>query len=1145
MTIKQTFVTRSLYILWISVVACGWMNAQAQAQLPQTRLYAISPSGGQAGDVVELNLTSGEDLEEITQLRFTHPGISAAPKMVLVEGVETPAANSFLVTIEKDVPPGVYEVACGGLWGFSNPRRFVVGTRPEVIEAANNRTPETAASLTIGEVVNGSMKTSTDVDWFRFSAQPGQRIVFDCWAERIDSRMNAVLAVYDATGRRRLATSRNVKGDDPVLVFDVPTAGPYLLKLHDLTYRSGNEMTYRLEAHTAPYVEFAYPPVATAGSTSPFTLYGYNLPNGRRTGQILRGVELEAIDVEITAPHECDSLQVEQRVAPAGLGTDAFSYRFQAGTQTTNPIRIGLTSEPVLREHEPNDAAQQAHTTDLPVTIAGQFAKPGDQDVSRFTGQAGQSVTVEVIAERMGSPVDPVLVLERVVTRPDQSDEMIAVSVQDDNAASLNQNVFETRTGDPVLTFKLPETGLYQITLRDRYWETRGDASLLYRLSVRPSRPDFRVVAVPGPPTSGQVTPATLRCNDRFPVTVYAFRQDGYDGEIRIVPESLPPGVLCDGALIRSGASYATLILTAVEETSPTWQAATFTAEGKSTDSDGHQSLLAHPVRSAAVVWGFHGVFPAVCRLTQQFPVSLQAEPAPYQLATTATTIEVFQGSTVEFPVTAARSDAAHEAIRLNLQELPAQVTVDSSTTTIAKDADQQLLRLTVGDAVPAGTYPVWIQSESEVSYRRNPQAAERQKTALAAATQSANAARDTAQNATKAKSEAIRLLGLANKKVQQAQATAVATQQVADAARTLLDKFTIAQRESADVLTVAEQELSAENQRLAQAQARQRVHEETVATADADNRQAARVLSEARAMVTSLQTPEAPAESSEPKTELPGTESTVETPLAAAQRALQLAETQAATASAARETAVLKQKTDKVEFDAVAALHAASMKRHNEAFQASESARQSLVTQKQTLAQAELAARAAQQALMAAQSDAAAAERERSLAEAAEAAAATTASNLEGVRRHLEMKANEAAHAAEPRAVTASIPSSTVLIKILPAPLKLAAEPLNQGTIGIDGTLGIKVNVQRQNEFDGPVEVTVLETAGESNALQSESLQLTATQQTGVLRLTSANGFRPGNSYQLMIKAAAHSSGRKCVVDVPLCVTIPGQSGL
>mgnify|MGYP000945825273 CR=1 FL=1 len=74
---------------------CGWvlLCGNAFAQLPQTRAFSIYPMGWQAGQSCDLVITSGTDLEDISQLLFSHPGITAKPKTQDVNGKPQPISD--------------------------------------------------------------------------------------------------------------------------------------------------------------------------------------------------------------------------------------------------------------------------------------------------------------------------------------------------------------------------------------------------------------------------------------------------------------------------------------------------------------------------------------------------------------------------------------------------------------------------------------------------------------------------------------------------------------------------------------------------------------------------------------------------------------------------------------------------------------------------------------------------------------------------------------------------------------------------------------------------------------------------------------------------------------------------------------------
>src|SRR5262249_36216498 len=140
------------------------------------------------------------------------------------------------------------------------------------------------------------------VDCFRFSAKQGERVLIDCWAQRIDSKADGTLILYDAKGTE-LDRSLDVHGRDPFIDFAVPADGQYTVELHDFLYKGGPDYFYRLSLSTAPYIDFVYPCAGEPGKKSKFTLYGRNLPGGTpEPAVVVNGRVLDKLEVEIELP---------------------------------------------------------------------------------------------------------------------------------------------------------------------------------------------------------------------------------------------------------------------------------------------------------------------------------------------------------------------------------------------------------------------------------------------------------------------------------------------------------------------------------------------------------------------------------------------------------------------------------------------------------------------------------------------------------------------------------------------------------------------------------------------------------------------------------------------------------------------------
>jgi hypothetical protein len=104
---------------------------------------------------------------------------------------------------------------------------------------------------------------------------------------------------------------------------------------------------------------------------------------------------------------------------------------------------------------------------------------------------------------------------------------------------------------DSLLHFEVPADGEYQLRLSD----VRGKLAHTpaYRLIARRTDEDFRLSFAPRNPN---VPPGSA-----IPLTVTAFRMDGFDGPISVSLEGLPPGVTATPALIAPGQTSAVVLL--------------------------------------------------------------------------------------------------------------------------------------------------------------------------------------------------------------------------------------------------------------------------------------------------------------------------------------------------------------------------------------------------------------------------------------------------------------------------------------------------------------------------------------------------------------------------------------------------------
>jgi hypothetical protein len=543
----------------------------AFAQLPQAKLFAVYPMGAQQGVPTEVTLANGTDLDEAARLIFNHPGIKAEQKTVDANGQKTPVANTFIVSVDASVPEGVYEVRSLGRFGASNPRSFVVGSRPEVNETEPNNTREQSMPIEWNTTVNARTDPS-GFDYFKLTGKAGQRLIAVCVASRIDSKARPEVELYDSSGRRMAAAGWR-RFQDVVLDVPLPADGDYYLRVNDQLYGGSNDHFYRLSVTTGPYIDFALPPSGIPGSNTQITLFGRNLPGGQPAGVSVNGRPLEKVAVSVPFPADIETTQVADNLLNAQGSLDAFTFVWKSPVGNSNPITLFQTTLPVVLEQEPNDTPAQAQKITVPSEIAGQFQVRGDFDFFTFEAKAKDVYWIEAFADRLGTLADPYVTLDRI-NKDDQGNETVQrITAQDDTGTNLVPNFFETLNDDPAFQFVVPADGTYRVSIRDRYYESRGDARLVYRLVIRKETPDFRVVVVPEAPQPANnnnpvaaTYPTNLRKGENLSCRVVAFRTDGFNGTIDVTAENLPPGITCKGTSIGPGQTNSTIVFSAAED---------------------------------------------------------------------------------------------------------------------------------------------------------------------------------------------------------------------------------------------------------------------------------------------------------------------------------------------------------------------------------------------------------------------------------------------------------------------------------------------------------------------------------------------------------------------------------------------------
>jgi hypothetical protein len=750
---------RGLLLALLCAALCAApSSAQLPPTLPNPRLNWLFPAGGQVGKSFELTV-GGDDLDGARELVFSHRGLAARLKMGpagLGQTGPQPVHGTFIVSIAPEVPSGVYELRVLGKFGLSNPRAFAVGTLPEMRETEPNNVPKQANAVAVGTTINGTCEGPA-LDFFRFAAKKGQRVLIDCWAFRLDSRLDATLVLYDAAGRE-LERNHNTNRRDPLIDFTAPADGDYLVSIHDHMYgyyALPAECYYRLMISTAPYLDYIFPPAGKPGSSDRYTVYGRNLPGGKPApGVTFGGKQLEALTVTIPLPGESVRDLVHEGglyVEPSESFLDGISYRLKGAAGPSNPLLLTTATAPVIIEEEPHRLSSKVPLLKPPCEYVGQFYPRGRRPRVDFHAKKGDAWWIEVISQRLGLPADPRLVIQQVKRDEKGTEQVVDVLTVDDDLANsdrvhwsmLDSVLYNMATHDPVCRFVAPEDGTYRLMIQDLsrpaldvLHAARGDPRRAYRLCIRRPAPDFRLVAVPRPPTkqpaevAAQATiwsPA-LRPGGAEMIEVFAHRQDGFEGEIRVTADNLPVGVTTHPIVIAAKQTSATLVLRAADNA----PAGMSTIHIKGTSRLGGSDVV-RQARYGTMIWPMQptGVTYHRSRLTDRLWVSVAGtETAPFSIAVDPEVrLEAPLGGTVKLPVKLVRRGSFRGAVELFVYGLPptiygplhaqpkyhAPITVPAS-----KDAAD--FTITVPTHVPPGTYSFFLSGVGTVQYARGPE---------------------------------------------------------------------------------------------------------------------------------------------------------------------------------------------------------------------------------------------------------------------------------------------------------------------------------------------------------------------------------------------------------------------------------------
>jgi len=579
------------------------------------------------------------------------------------------------ITLARDAAPGDRELRLKTPGGLSNPLVFCVGQLPEITEpvvtAMSSRPPRSqnadpraaravsTKEITVPAVLNGQILPG-EVDRFRFTAQKGQRLTLAAsaralmpyLADAVPGWFQATLALYDAQGRELAYDDDFRFNPDPVLLREIPADGEYTIEIKDAIYRGREDFVYRIAVGELPFVTSIFPLGAAIAGRASFALTGWNLVN-----------EQLVLDTMERRP-----------------GTFLLSVRNEK--LLSNSVRFALDTRPELLARDPADCDGPQPLV-LPIIVNGRIARPGAEAQFSFEGKAGDELVAEVIARRLGSPLDSVLTLS------DAQGRTVALNDDyDDKGAGLL-----THHADSRLSARLPADGLYRLRLADA--QRQGGPEYGYRLRVGAPQPDFELRVVP--------STVNLRAGASAPLTVYALRRDGFEGEIQLGLIGAPRGFALSGARIPAGQEKVQLTVTAPPQ--PGEEPFTLALAGQATVKGRTIQHTAVPADDRMQAFAYRHLVPA-----REFKATVIGRGTPFRTASRQT-VQLTAGGTARLRVSAPLGRATGK-VRFELTDPPPGLSVKECST--YSDYVEVVIACDAAKAKPGTTGNLVLEGHSE-----------------------------------------------------------------------------------------------------------------------------------------------------------------------------------------------------------------------------------------------------------------------------------------------------------------------------------------------------------------------------------------------------------------------------------------------
>ncbi|MEX2188518.1 MAG: hypothetical protein WD875_17040 [Pirellulales bacterium] len=443
----------------------------------------VTPPALQVGATATIRIDGGD--------LAANPRVLLPVKIVAQTVKPGGSANTVEIDVKLDaaVEGGIYLARVATDSGVSNVFPIAIDSLPTV-PVPTNLTQMPVALF--GDLTGGNVVRTT------FVGQKDQPMLVEVEARRLGGKLKPVLRLLDERGVQ-VAWSEGERrlGGDARFSAKLPAAGTYTIELNDLLFRGEGPGRFRLKIGQWDHADLALPIGIQRGTVGNIALVGGNI------------FQPSIIDARLFAAG------IRAAPWPAGLSGSG-----------TRPALV-VSEHPELAEHE--DAGYVSATQQLaaaPIAVSGRLSAKGERDHYAVPVTPGETLRLELLAERVGSPIDGVLI------------------VRNTQGGELARGDDQSGTTDPGVNFKVPD-GVTSILVDVEDLLGRGGRDFVYRLSIVPANQQSFSLAISQDAIAAPV-------GGRILLRVAASRA-GYDGPIRLSLAGSPQGVAMSGGEIPQG----------------------------------------------------------------------------------------------------------------------------------------------------------------------------------------------------------------------------------------------------------------------------------------------------------------------------------------------------------------------------------------------------------------------------------------------------------------------------------------------------------------------------------------------------------------------------------------------------------------